>query len=337
MDTAKKSLAVIFAILFVTTAVLSLFAFNFDRQAFSTKTYQTVFANESFYNRLPAMMAEMMTSANADQSKLPIVMQGMTPQAWESFFRAILPPEAFKQIGDDALNSMFAYLTMQTNSAQLSLGPLKTSMVSDAGVQAVFTLLKTQPDCTLMQLGQMALDLFSQQQMLFCNPPAEMIPLLTPIIQGQLQVLSAAIPDQVTLVSSNGINDPRQKLHTVRLIMRLSPLLPLGFLLLLTLFAVNSLKSWLQWWGIPFIITGVTASLMAISGAPVISIIVQRILVNSMPTFLPAILLDFTSQLASAMLQTLLSPVFWQGLVIALIGVVMVAGSFLFEGNKTSK
>ena len=140
MDTFKKFLAVIFAILFVIAAVLSLFAFNFDRRAFSTKTYQKVFANESFYNRLPVIMAETMTSANADQSKFPIVMQGMSAQAWESFFRAMLPPDAFKQIGDEALSSIFSYLSMETNSARLSLAPLKTSMVSDAGAQAVFSV-----------------------------------------------------------------------------------------------------------------------------------------------------------------------------------------------------
>ena len=336
MSAIKKFIAAIFAVLFVITAVLALFLFNFDRRAFTTQTYQKVFANESFYNQLPAVMAEAMTSANSDQSKLPIVMQGMSTQAWESFFSAMLPPQAFKQIGDEALNSVFAYLSMETDSAQLSLVPLKTSMVSDTGVQAVFALLKTQPDCTLTQVGQIALDLATKQEMLFCNPPAEMTPLLAPIIQAQLQILSAAIPDQITLASSNGINDPRRKLQRARLIMRLSPLLPLGFLLLLTLFAVNSLKSWLKWWGFPFIVTGVTASLMGLSGAPIVGAIFQRILVARMPAFLPTILLNFASDLASAMLKTLLSPVFWQGLVIALIGLMMVVGSSFVKRNKRS-
>ena len=88
-------------------------------------------------------------------SQLPVVMRGMSQEAWEGFFRTMLPQETLKVMGDDTLNSTFAYLNMQTDSVQLSLVPLKTSMVSDTGVQAVYTLLNTQPDCTLEQIAQM--------------------------------------------------------------------------------------------------------------------------------------------------------------------------------------
>lgn len=334
MNIFKKFLAIIFAGLFVFSAVPALIFFNLDRRAFTAETYQKAFANEGFYNQLPTIMAEAMISSTTDQSGLPIVMRGMSTQAWESFFRAIIPPEALKEIGDNALSSMFAYLSMESNSAEISLAPLKASMVRDAGVQAVFTLLKTQPDCTLSQMGEMALGLLSEQEMLFCNPPEEITPLLTPIIQAQLQVASAAIPNQITLASTDGTNDPRERLQTLRLFMRLSPLLPLGFLLLLTIFAVNSLNSWLKWWGIPFIITGVIASLMSLGGAPILGVILEGLLVNRMPAFFSAIFLNYASEISSAMLQALLRPVLWQGLVIAGIGFVMVVGSYFFNQKK---
>jgi hypothetical protein len=55
-----------------------------------------------------------------------------------------------------------------------------------------------------------------------------------------------------------------------------------------------------------------------------------------MPAFLPTILLDYASDLASAMLQALLNPVLWQGLVIAFIGLIMAAGSYFIKGNSTT-
>jgi hypothetical protein len=334
MDSLKKVLAIFFAVLFVFTAVLALIFFNFDRQAFTAETYQKAFANADFYNQVPSIMAEAMVSTTTNQEKLPIVMRGMTTQAWGAFFRTLLSQDVLKVMGDDALNSVFAYLNMQTDSAQLSLLPLKTSMVSDTGVQAVFTLLETQPNCTIPQIGQMAIDLLSSSEIQFCNPPEEMVPFLTPILQGQMQVAALAIPDQFTLISAPLENDPRIKLRTARMVMRLSPILPLAFLMLMTIFAVSSLKSWLNWWGIPFLITGAIASLMGLSGAPIFGAVFQRVLVNRMPAFLPTILLDYTGDLASAMIQALLNPVLWQGLMIALIGAAMVVGSYFIKMTK---
>ncbi|MDP1779963.1 MAG: hypothetical protein Q8K73_06800, partial [Anaerolineales bacterium] len=231
METIKKILATICAILFVITAVIALFLFNFDRKAFTAETYQKAFAREDFYNKLPSVMADAMTSLIADQSQFPVVLSGMSKEAWEAFFHTLLPPETLKVMGDDVLNSTFAYLNMQTDSAQLNLAPLKASMASDTGAQAVFAFLSTQPDCTFIQIAQITVNLLSGGQIELCNPPAELIPALTPILQGQLQIAATVIPDQVTIISAPPQNDPRQRLKTARLFMRISPILPLAFLL----------------------------------------------------------------------------------------------------------
>ncbi len=332
MDSLKKFSGIICAILFIFTAVPALIFFNFDRKAFTAETYQKAFANADFYNKLPVVMAETMLSTSTNPNQLPIVMRGMSQQAWEAFFRTILPPETLKVMGDEVLNSTFAYLNLQADSVQLSLVPLKTSMVSDLGVQAAFTLLDTQPDCTLEQIAQMTFGLLTKNEIQFCKPPTELASLLTPVIQGQMQIATLAVPDQITLLSAPLENDPRLKLRTARMAMRLSPIFPLGFLLLMTIITVRSLKGWLSWWGIPFSITGVLASLMSFGGAPIFGAILQRILVNRMPAFLPSILLSYAGELASAMLQALFLPILWQGLGIAFIGFGMaVAGYFAKE------
>jgi hypothetical protein len=75
--------------------------------------------------------------------------------------------------------------------------------------------------------------------------------------------------------------------------------------------------------------------LMSLGGAPIFGAILQRILENRMPAFLPAILLEYTGDLASAMLKALLQPVFWQGLVIAFIGLIMVTGAYITRWHKS--
>jgi hypothetical protein len=327
-------LAIAFAILFVLTAVPALVLFNFDQRAFTTETYQKAFASADFYNKLPTDMAQAMFYSTTDTSQLPIVMRGMNQEAWEGYFRTMLPQETLKIMGDDMLNSVFAYLNQQTDSVQVSLVPLKASMVSDAGVQAVYSLLATQPDCTLEQMTQITLNLLNNSEIQFCNPPAELAPMLTPLIQGQMQTATLAIPDQLTLISAPPQNDPREKLQTARMVMRLSPILPLVFFLFMTIFAVNSLKSWLNWWGIPLFITGGSTAFMGLVGASVFGTVFQQLLASTMTSFLPALLLDSANALATAMLQALFVPIFWQGLAIALIGFGMAAIGYFISNHK---
>jgi hypothetical protein len=73
---------------------------------------------------------------------------------------------------------------------------------------------------------------------------------------------------------------------------------------------------------------------MSLGGAPIFGAIFQRILVNRMPAFLPTILLGYASDLASAMLKALLSPVLWQGLGIAIIGFGMAVAGYFIKGKS---
>jgi hypothetical protein len=333
MDSIKKPLGIFLAVLFVLTAVPALIFFNFDRRAFTVETYQKAFASADFYNKLPADMAKAMLSSTTDSSKLPVVMRGMSQEAWEGYFRAMLPQETLKTMGDETLISIFAYLNMQTDSVQVSLVPLKANMVSDTGVQAVFALLDTQPDCTLEQIAQTTINLFNNSEIQLCNPPAELVPMLTPLIQGQMQAATLAIPDQLTLLSAPPQNDPRDKLQTVQMVMRLSPILPLGFLLLMTIVTVRSLKSWLDWWGIPLFITGGLTAFLGLVGASIFGTVFQQMLASRIPTFLPALLLDSAHALATAMLQALFLPILWQGLGIAFIGFGMALAGYFIKGK----
>ena len=335
MDTLRKTLATICAIFFIGTAVMALFLFTFDRKAFTAETYQKAFAREDFYNKLPTVMADAILGASPDQSQFPVVMQGMSREAWEGFFRALLPPDALRTMGDEALNSTFEYINMRTDSVMLNLVPLKASMAGETGVQAVMSLLGTLPDCSLLEIGQMSMDLLSGGQIEFCNPPADLYPMLMPVIQSQMQFAASAIPDQVALISAPPVNDPRQRLQSLRIFMRLSPLLPIFFLFGLTLFAVRSLKDWLVWWGVPLLITGLTAFVMSLIGAPMFGAVFQGILVSQMPDYLPVLLLGSASDLAAAMLQALLTPVMWLGLLFAIIGLIMALAGFFINRRAT--
>jgi hypothetical protein len=333
MENIKKVLAYLFAALFVLSAVFALISFNFERRAFRAETYQQVLATEDFYNRIPAVMAEaMVSSPSTNFQSLPFSMQGMSTQAWENFFRTLLPQDALKLIGDDTLRATFAYLNMQSDSVTISFAPIKTNMGTDSGIQAVFGLFRTQPDCTLAQVAQITINLLSGQQIEFCNPPAELIPLLTPVIRAQLESAALIIPNEVMLVNTErGKDDPRNRIQTTRTIMKLSPLLPIGFLFLLTITVVTSLTSWLQWWGIPFFATGVIAMLVSIIGGPILGVILRQLIQWQTRITLPISLSNYAGEISSAVLGAIMRPIFWEGLLLFFVGIGMVTVSILFR------
>jgi hypothetical protein len=335
MENIKKYLAYLLVTLFVLSAVFALIAFNFERKAFQAETYQEVLATQDFYNRIPAVMAEAMVSSPTNFQSLPLTMQGMTTSAWEDFFRTLLPQDALKSIGDDTLNATFAYLNMDSDSITISFAPIKTNMATDGGVQAVLTLFRTQPACTFEQVAEITINLFMGGQIEFCNPPDELVPLLIPVIKAELQAATLIIPNEVKLVNTvRGKEDPRNRIQTGRTLMKLSPLLPIGFLFLLTITVVNSLKSWLAWWGIPFATTGVIAMSTSLLGGPILGVILKQLIQWQTRISLPISLSDYAGEISSAILGAILRPIFWEGLFLFFAGMGMII-FWLFVEPKT--
>src|SRR5512134_1592692 len=130
MQLFRKTLAVFLAFLLMGSAVLALFLFNLEWRAFSPATYKQAFINGDFYNRLPTMLAETLAANTTGQTGLPFTIRGMTVQQWDAYVRAILPPDVITLMGDQTLDSIFVYLNQQSDTANVSLVPLKASMGS---------------------------------------------------------------------------------------------------------------------------------------------------------------------------------------------------------------
>ena len=326
MQTLGKFIAGVCAVLFIITGVVALLLFNIDRKAFSSTTYKQAFENQNLYTRMPSILANALSTTIIQNQHVPTFIKTLTMTDWEAAVSSMLPPEELKAITDDALDSIFDYVNRKSDSVTISVIPLKSHLIGESGVEVVKQVLRAQPACTAEQLQAIAFGFLSGGDIILCSPPEDVLTLLTPVIESQIQIMTVAIPDEVTLISSvlSGTpNDPRLKLNNVRLLMLLSPLLPSVFLLGITIFVVRSLKEWLMWWGWPIFITGAGGLLVALLGSPVIGFIVSRFMQIQGAGFIPPILLSTMQETASSVTREILKPVTLEGLILALIGLAM--------------
>jgi hypothetical protein len=157
---------------------------------------------------------------------------------------------------------------------------LKQHLAGQAGQDAIKLVLEAKPPCTLDQLTQVAANLLGGRgALILCRPPAEIIDLAVSVVQASMGAAIAQVPDQVEIIkpgstsvpaAGGGLlgNDPRTAIRAIRSGARFGPLLPLGLLLLVTIFGVRSLQGWLRWWGIPLFVAGLIALGISIAAAP---------------------------------------------------------------------
>lgn len=333
LDGVLRLMAGICAILFILAVGVALLVFNAERRLFNASLYLQALENQDFYERLPGLTAEVLAATPSENdSNSPRAFLDLLPmENWEPLLWALLPAEVSQPMTEQAVQSVFGYLNGKSESAGISLVEFKEHLTGPGGTEAVMTLLATQPDCTLVQLAEMTLgNLLGEQKLHLCKPPADYIDsngryIFEPLIASSLQTFSATIPDQVDLTpEAASAEDPLQELRVVRTVMRLSPLLPLGLLFLITIFAVRTLKGWLRWWGVPLLLGGLFGLILATAINPLFKWGFAAYAAPRLPAFLPASVTETIQGLISSILAGLAAPMLLQSLALLLIGIAML-------------
>lgn len=334
MRTLQTTLAWLCAVLLVVSGASALIFFNVERRAFSVETYKQAFERQNLYARMPVILADAIYTSVAQNGNTDPFLRTLTVSDWQAGIASLLPPEDLKVLSDETLDSVFGYLNNQSDSASISLRIVKARLAGPQGMELVGLILNAQPDCTLEQLLQMGMG-FLGGDVSLCKPPEEMMGLVTPMIEAELRILTATIPDQVTLISTGTGNpggDPRLRLSRARTIMKFSPFLPIILLVALTALAVRSLTDWLKWWGYPFLVIGAVSALAALIGSPVLGLVIRTVM-QSQVSFLPPVLISALGETVSAVSRQILSPVVLEGALLAGAGFVMVVVAVLIRGK----
>ena len=330
-------LAVLFAILFVFSTAASFVLFNVERSVFDAQLYLQAMDEANVYVRLPELTARALAMAaqNPGRTGLLSVLRNLSEEEWRTMVVGLLPPDLLRTLTEDAVTQILAVLNDERQDAVLNLAGLKAHLQSSEGVNAVYMMLETQPDCTLEQLTAMTL---GQQALTLCNPPDTFLFIdLRPIVESEIRAGMSLIPEQISLISAGPERvQTLRDLNAIRLFMRLSPLVPLVCLLIVTILAVRSIRSWLVWWGYSLLSAGLVSMVLSALSGPVASLTFQIFIKPFLPDVFPADIVDVFSDLTTTIVHDALQPVvLWAG-VLALIGLVMVTLAF-FSGRRLQR
>lgn len=332
METFLKTAAAIFAILFIGTTALSLALYSVEASAFDAELYIRAMEEENVYQRLPELTAQSLALAAQRSEGNPVMslLRSLSEEQWRVFVVDLFPPEILKVLAEDAVTQMMAYLNGERENVILSLAGLKAHLVSPDGINTIYGMLQSQPDCTVEQLTAMAM---GQADLMLCNPPESFLFVdLRPVYEAEIGAALTLLPEQATLFGADENRIQRLRdLKALRLLMRLSPLPPLLFLLLMTVLAVRSLKDWLSWWGYPLLLAGLfSMSLGALSG-PMASLTFQIFIATALPDFLPQGIVNLFRELTAVIVRNALRPTLLVAGLMAFFGLVMVVLTFLLR------
>ncbi len=278
------------------------------------------------------------------QGGMPPFMEILSASNWETLIKLILPPKDLQTMTESTLDQMLAYLNGETDTVTVPLDKLKERLTGPAGTDLIMQLINSHPPCTEQELAQMASGT-SNGGMVLCKPPEFVLPIVVSLLQELLNAAATQLPDKATIIKPpspgtlpSGTGpfgaDPITTIRMVRLIMRLSPLLPLAFLLLVTLFAVRSLKSWMRWWGTPIFVSGTIALGLGISALPALNMAWTMYIVPRIPSFIPADMAGISQELVRSIVHTISKWIVLQAIILLAFGLAAWIGSSFIKTKK---
>lgn len=298
----NRLLAWFFAVLFILSTIGIIFTFFPTRKLLSPDFYKQALEDVRIYQRLPESIAQQLASnftQNSEGSSLienpPVYLLILDQEEWESILIDLIDPTSLQTQTENILDQFFNILLTSPDPVntpiEVSLLDVKNRLGGPEGIQAFNQILNAQEPCSidqLMGLLQLGLGMETSIDSLLCRPPDYIISELNPVVETFLSAAVAQVPDQLSfylplsvLDSSLGVNSanltqgeipaPIKTLRRTNTIISWSLLLPLVLIILMTIFAVRSLRDLLSWWGGTFLTAGLISLILSVFLFPVAS------------------------------------------------------------------
>jgi len=339
--------AILFAILFVITAVAAILLFNLMKLAFNPNVYKQALSTAGVYERLPELIGEQIVfsmsrnpcvqnPASCTDEQLnatPAYLSGVDASEWAMILSGLVDSDWLKLQVESGIDQTMIFLSTPGQPFQLdiSLVELKTRIGGEAGYQSILNLLNSLEPCTtgdVLSLLGATLNPDSQVNLPLCRPSETVLKLGESAIRDSLSVVADMLPDNTsTLLQSKmpGIDRnliiAQSTLQLIRTLAKLTWVIPMILLLVITLLVVRSLKDFLSWWGVPLLATGALTLLTSLS----ITFIIRAIAMEKVNAFvLSPGLIEMIKNAVFLVVDYFRNSLFFQAMILVIIGIVMI-------------
>jgi hypothetical protein len=280
-----KVFTVLLAILFVITAVTSIFMVNSIKFAFDPEVYKQALSSTGVYDRLPELIGEQIvyslnrnpcvqdpTTCTEEQlNATPAYLSSVDASEWTMILSGLVDSDWLKIQMESVIDQVLGFLSTpgQPLHLDISLVEFKTRLGGEAGYQAIVNLFNSLEPCAfgdMLNILSATVGLDDLSSVSLCRPSESVLTLGEGAIRDSLKVVADKLPDNTSILVEKAMPGfesslavTQRSLQLLRTLALLSPIIPLCLLLIITLLVVRSLKSFLKWWGIPIVsVAGIT-------------------------------------------------------------------------------
>lgn len=302
-------------------------------------------------------------SPEGTESDSGIPLVELSVKEWEAILVDLIDPAWLESQSDRIIDQFFEVLLVSPNPEntpiEINVSQVKKNIAGQGGVQAINRIIEAQPPCSIDQLVglvQVGLGMENSLQSILCRPPDFILSEIDPFVESFLSTAAANIPDEIQIyipfsqvenlagatshtALPGDIPSSVQRLRQVNILATWSPLLPLLFLLLLTVVVVRSLRDFMVWWGGVLFTAGLVSLVLAAGFPPLISWgIVNYLPVNFAELVnLPEFVLSMgVSDIVAEMVNQLQLSILLPAGVMTTIGFALLLGVFLLSRVPTS-
>jgi hypothetical protein len=348
-----RLMAVMFAVAFVVCALSSVFFRAASSRLTQPLVYKDAFVKERFYDQVPALAAGVtvrilqhdgwgrVNKGDATEQSAASVILQLSQADRELMFGVVLPPEHVRRQTDRALEQFFGWMHSNALVPEVSieLGEFKQRMTGPEIEETYVRILRTKPPCAATQLkadGSLPVD---------CCPSTEEMPQVRRVFRSMMQQMADQVPETIDLfkvVGENGatgdairtLTEVRRHVAQLQWLASWSPVAPALLLLLIAVFAVRSLRSWMLWWGIPCLLAGLVGAALALAVVPVADWINACVVVPNIPFEASAAQLKALDGLVTAIVRSVMDEALRSACVLAVVGLVAVLLGVVFGARS---
>lgn len=271
-----------------------------------------------------------------DEPDIIDLLSMVSDEGWQTMRAEVLPNEILAEWISGGVDDIYEWIDsdQQLPDVSFDLRSFKDRVSSEHGENAIQVVYDTLSPCTE---GEVA----DYKTRLAGSLGGEEVPYNLCQFSGafgedqlsdyhnSLVLVVNQIPDTFTLtddIPGLGLGIIKTQLLMVRLLMRLSPFLPVVLLVLILAFAVRSLAELARWWGIPLVVDGMLLLGLTLLNQTLLAAALTLGPLRDVTPFLREEALTASTILANEVFR----PLLWQSIVIAGLGVLLfLVGMFV--------